>query len=77
MSAETSTGLLGSLRDRGDERAWDGFVGLYAPLLRQWLRSMVPACDADDLVQEVLLAAVRERRSGWSTCTRPVWSIAT
>jgi RNA polymerase sigma-70 factor (ECF subfamily) len=57
----TSLSLLAKLRQSQDQAAWDRLVKLYAPLLKQWLRSFeVQDADADDLVQEVLSAVVRE-----------------
>src|ERR1700682_278464 len=59
--ADTSSGLLLRVRDGTDREAWTRLGHLYAPLLHTWLhRYGVPAHDADDLVQEVLLAAARE-----------------
>lgn len=54
---ETSLSLLARLRHSPDPETWDRLVELYAPLIRSWLRKYdVQDCDADDLVQEVLLA---------------------
>jgi RNA polymerase sigma factor (sigma-70 family) len=61
MSSETSTGLLLRVRDPADNTAWTSLVSIYTPLLTAWiLRAGVPRQDADDLVQEVLLAVARE-----------------
>jgi RNA polymerase sigma-70 factor (ECF subfamily) len=61
MPADTSTGLLISARDRGDHAAWSRLVSIYTPLLHAWAcRAGVPRQDADDLVQEVLLAVAAE-----------------
>jgi RNA polymerase sigma-70 factor (ECF subfamily) len=58
---QTSVSLLEKLRQPGDQEAWDRLVGLYAPLLKQWLRSFdVQEADAEDLVQDVLAVVVRE-----------------
>jgi RNA polymerase sigma-70 factor (ECF subfamily) len=44
----------------GDENAWKDLTDLYRPLVVGWLRyQAVPADDVDDLVQEILLAAVQ------------------
>lgn len=57
----TSLSLLEKLRQPDDQAAWDRLVGLYAPLLKLWLRSFeVQEADADDLVQDVLGVVVRE-----------------
>lgn len=61
---ETSLSLLTRLRRSPESEAWNRLVELYAPLLRTWLRSYdVQANDADDLVQEVLLAVSGELKS--------------
>jgi RNA polymerase sigma-70 factor (ECF subfamily) len=61
MPADTSTGLLLSARDRDDHAAWSRLVSVYTPLLHAWIRRAgMPPHDADDLVQEVLLAVARE-----------------
>jgi RNA polymerase sigma-70 factor (ECF subfamily) len=61
---ETSLSLLGRLRRSGESEAWDRLVELYAPLLRTWLRKYdVQASDADDLVQETLLAVSKDLKS--------------
>jgi RNA polymerase sigma factor (sigma-70 family) len=57
----TSLSLLGKLQQSPHGAAWDRLVGIYAPLLRQWLRKFeVQEADADDLIQDVLAAVVRE-----------------
>lgn len=58
---ETSVSLLERLAGAPDEDDWRRLVGLYQPLLRAWLaRAGVPAVDADDLTQDVLLVVFRE-----------------
>ncbi|MBW3600198.1 MAG: sigma-70 family RNA polymerase sigma factor [Planctomycetes bacterium] len=58
---ETSLSLLDRACRREDADAWDRLAGLYAPLLRGWLRRLgVQDSDADDLTQEVLLVVMRE-----------------
>ena len=57
----TSVSLLGRLRQPEDQEAWRRFVHLYSPLLYYWARSVkLPAADAADLVQEVLLIVVEK-----------------
>lgn len=59
--SDTSTGLLLRVRDPADGTAWNRLVTLYTPLLAAWVRRAgLPRQDADDLVQEVLLAVARE-----------------
>jgi RNA polymerase sigma-70 factor (ECF subfamily) len=57
----TSVSLLGRLRQPEDQEAWRRFVHLYSPLLYYWARGVkLPAADAADLVQEVLLVVVEK-----------------
>jgi len=69
---ETSATLLDRLAGSPTEADWRRLDGLYRPLLATWAdRAGVPAADADDLVQEVLIAVVKqvggfERRGGGS-----------
>lgn len=58
---ETSLSLLTRLRRSPESESWDRLVELYAPLIRAWLRKYdVQDSDADDLVQEVLLAVSKD-----------------
>lgn len=58
---ETSLSLLDRARANADAEAWHRLSGIYTPLLQAWLtRFEVPATDADDLVQEVLMTVSRE-----------------
>ena len=58
---ETSLSLLARLRHSPESEGWNRLVLLYAPLLRVWLRKYdVQDSDADDLVQEVLLAVSKD-----------------
>jgi len=58
---ETSLSLLASLRQSPASETWTRLVELYAPLIRAWLRKYdVQDSDADDLVQEVLLAVSKD-----------------
>jgi RNA polymerase sigma-70 factor, ECF subfamily len=57
--AATSLSLLAQLRD-GDPASWDRMFGLYAPLLRGWLRPRgVQDADIDDLTQNALAVVLR------------------
>ena len=59
--SDTSLSLLTRARADMSDDAWQQFAELYALLLRSWLaRFDVPATDADDLIQEVLLTVSRE-----------------
>jgi RNA polymerase sigma-70 factor (ECF subfamily) len=58
---ETSFSLLDRLSGPSDPDAWRQLVELYTPLLSSWMaRYRIQPADADDLVQEVLLAVSRE-----------------
>jgi RNA polymerase sigma-70 factor (ECF subfamily) len=58
---ETSLSFLNRLRCSAEPEGWDRLVELYVPLLRAWLRKYdVQDTDADDLMQEVLLAVSKD-----------------
>lgn len=58
---ETSLSLLNHLCHAPESESWDRLVQLYGPLIRAWLRRYnVQDNDADDLVQEVLLAVSKD-----------------
>jgi RNA polymerase sigma factor (sigma-70 family) len=58
---ETSVSLLERLAAGPNDDDWRRLYDLYRPLLHGWMaRSGVPASDADDLIQEVLLVVFRE-----------------
>ena len=58
---ETSLTLLDRLRRSPGSESWDRLVELYSPLIRAWLRRYdVQDNDANDLVQEVLLAVAKD-----------------
>ena len=54
---ETSLSLLERLHHSSENESWTRLTDLYTPLIRSWLRRYdVQDSDANDLVQEVLLA---------------------
>jgi RNA polymerase sigma-70 factor, ECF subfamily len=58
-SSATSLSLLQRIRN-GDTSGWCRLVELYAPLVQHWCRRWgVQGADADDVVQEVFLAAAQ------------------
>ena len=60
----TSISLLNRLQQTDDSKNWNRLVELYTPLLLRWLRRYdVQDSDADDLVQEVLLAVSKDLKS--------------
>lgn len=57
---DTPYSLLERLRRQPNDELWSRLVDLYTPLLLRWLgQAGVNNTDAEDLVQEVLLAVVR------------------
>ncbi len=57
----TSISLLDRAREDAGSDSWDQLVAIYSPLLRRWAeRFEIQSSDADDLVQEVLVAIARE-----------------
>jgi len=58
---ETSLSLLSRLCRSTESESWNRLVETYAPLISAWLRRYdVQDSDADDLVQEVLLAVSKD-----------------
>ena len=58
---DTSLSLLARLRCSPESESWNRLVNLYEPLIRAWLRKYdVQDSDADDLLQEVLLAVSKD-----------------
>ena len=58
---ETSLSLLERLRQSPENEGWNRLADIYAPLIRAWLlRYGVQDSDANDLVQEVLLAVSKD-----------------
>jgi RNA polymerase sigma-70 factor (ECF subfamily) len=52
--------LLDRLRRDGSQQDWTRFVDLYGPLLQFWARRLLPADDAADLIQDVLLLVLQK-----------------
>lgn len=58
---ETSLSLLDRLRGSPESESWNRLFELYEPLIRSWLRKyQVQDSDAEDLLQEVLLAVSKD-----------------
>ena len=58
---ETSLSLLDRLRHSPENESWTRLADLYTPLLQAWLRRYdVQDSDANDIVQEVLLAVSKD-----------------
>jgi RNA polymerase sigma-70 factor (ECF subfamily) len=59
--ADTPVSLLERLRLRPDEESWQRLVAMYAPLVCRWLYARgLRGPDAEDVLQDVLAALVRE-----------------
>ena len=55
---KTSAALLAALGDNALSDRWSEFADLYVPMLRRYCAAKFHGLDADDLVQETLLALV-------------------
>jgi RNA polymerase sigma-70 factor (ECF subfamily) len=57
----TPPSLLARLRQPSQQEAWTRFVKLYTPLMHYWTRRLgLPADEAADLIQEVLVVLVQK-----------------
>jgi RNA polymerase sigma-70 factor (ECF subfamily) len=60
QTPETRASLLIRLKDRADQEAWQEFWEIYRPVIHRLARHKgLQEADADDLVQQVLLAVAR------------------
>jgi RNA polymerase sigma-70 factor (ECF subfamily) len=58
---KTSLSLLQRVCDESDSESWQTLADLYTPLLQRWLRRYgLQSSDADDLVQDVLMAVAQD-----------------
>lgn len=55
----TSTTLLRDLARDSQHARWGEFVARYRPMMESYLRERFPAVDADEAVQETLIALIR------------------
>ena len=55
MIPETSTTLLKGIAN-GENARWTEFAARYRPMMLSYMKSHFPAVDADDAVQETLIA---------------------
>jgi RNA polymerase sigma factor (sigma-70 family) len=64
VTAATSPSLLLRIRNSGDAEAWQEFLNIYSPIVRDYcLQKRLQTSDVDDIVQEVMAAvstAIRE-----------------
>ena len=58
MIPETSTTLLREISSDSDNVRWPEFVARYRPMMTAYLKTHFPTVDADDMVQETLIALV-------------------
>lgn len=59
MHPETSTTLLRDLAGSAGHVRWSEFFARYEPMMRAFLASRFPGVEADDILQETMLALVR------------------
>lgn len=58
ITPETSTTLLRDIKD-ADSARWSEFLARYRPMMEVYLRECFPAVDADDAIQETLVALAK------------------
>ena len=56
---DTSTTLLRDLAQDSQHARWGEFVARYRPMMEAFMRERFPALDADDVIQETLMALSR------------------
>ena len=59
MTPETSTTLLRDISADAESARWPEFVSRYRPMMQAYLRAHFPSVDADDMVQETLIALAK------------------
>ena len=59
MTPETSTTLLRDISADADNARWPEFVSRYRPMMLAYLKTHFPSVDADDMVQETLIALAK------------------
>ena len=59
MIPTTSTTLLRQIGEDAQHKRWNEFVARYRPMMESFLRERFPTVDADDIVQETLVALCR------------------
>ena len=55
----TSTTLLQDLANDSQHARWGEFVTRYRPMMEAFMRERFPALDADDMIQETLIALIK------------------
>ena len=56
---DTSTTLLRDLAKDSRHARWGEFVARYRPIMESYMRTHFPAVDADDAIQETLIALIK------------------
>lgn len=56
---ETSTTLLKALAVDAQHARWGEFVARYRPLMESYMREHFPTVDAEDAIQETLIALIK------------------
>ena len=59
MTPETSTTLLRDLAQDSQNARWAEFVARYHPMMEAYMRERFPSVDADDVIQEALIALIK------------------
>lgn len=59
QAPETSTTLLRDLSSDANHVRWTEFVARYRPMMEAYMRERFPALEADDIIQETLIALSR------------------
>lgn len=59
MIPTTSTTLLRQIGEDSQHKRWNEFVARYRPMMEAFLREWFPTVDADDIIQETLVALCR------------------
>jgi len=59
MTPETSTTLLRDLARDSQHARWTEFVARYRPMMEAYMRERFPSVEADDVIQETLIALGR------------------
>ena len=56
---ETSTTILRDLAQDSQHARWGEFVARYRPMMEAFMRERFPSVDADDVIQETLIALIK------------------
>ena len=56
---DTSTTLLRDVAGSADNPRWSEFVARYRPMMEAFMRERFPSLEADDIIQETLVALCR------------------